>query len=138
MEGNNNSREKTRGFSICQSFRCKIMVPVLVILFMGLVAITLVNSFQQAKEKKFVILAQQGIEVQRIALEPWKNKISEVPIWYQGNQYILKIEVKGRAARLINDVSDDSLYLREEKNMWIHDSSDIYTYRPLELKLYFE
>ncbi|MBO1265246.1 hypothetical protein J3A84_09420 [Proteiniclasticum sp. SCR006] len=136
MEENNNLGRKTG--KICKSSLCRIMVPILVILLLGFGAVSLIDSFYHTRGKSFVVLAQQGIEIQRIAIEPWKDKVSEVPVWYQGRQYHLKIEVNGGAARLMEESRGRARYQGQEDSPWIYDSSDSYTYEPLKLKLYFE
>lgn len=122
----------------CQSSLCRIMVPILVILLLGLGAYTLIDSYQHTRGKNFVVLQQQGVEIQRIAIEPWRDKISEVPVWYQGKQYHLKIEINGGAARLLDATSGIRKYPGEEENPWIYENTDSYSYDLLKLKLYFE
>jgi len=114
------------------------MVPILVVLILGFGAVTLIDSFYHTRGKNFVVLTQQGVEIQRIAIEPWKDKISEVPVWHKGRQYHLKIEVNGGAARLFEESRRRMRYQGEEESPWIYDSSDSYTYEPLKLRLYFE
>ena len=138
MEAKNNFKELISDRKICQSSLCRIMVPILVILLLGLGAVTLIDSFHRTGGKEFVVLQQQGVEIQRIAIEPWRDKISEVPVWYQGKQYHLKIEVNGGAARLLDESSGIRKYPGEEKNSWIYEYTDSYSYEPLKLKLYFE
>jgi hypothetical protein len=138
MEAKNNFKERIRDRKICRFSLCRIMVPILVILLLGFSAVTLIDSFHHTRGKKFVVLHQQGMEIQRIAIEPWRDKISEVPIWYQGKQYHLKIEVNGGAARLLDESSGRRKYPGEEENPWIYDSSDSFSYEPLKLMLFFE
>lgn len=138
METKGNFKEMIKDRKLCQSSLCRIMVPIIVILILGFSAFTLIESFNHTRGKKFVVLQQQGVEIQRIAIEPWRNKISEVPVWYQGKQYLLKIEVNGGAARLLDESSGRRKYPGEEENPWIYESSDSYSYQLLKLKLYFE
>lgn len=138
MEAKDNFKEMIRDRKTCQSSLCKVMVPILVLLILGFGAVTLIDSFQHTRGKKFVVLQQQGVEIQRIAIEPWRDKISEVPVWYQGKQYYLKIEITGGAARLLDETSGRKKYPGEAENPWIYENTDSYSYEPLKLKLYFE
>ena len=138
MEEKSNFKETNNDRKFCQSSLCRIMVPILVILLLGFGAVTLIDSFHHTRGKNYVVLQQQGVEIQRIAIEPWRDKITEVPVWYQGKQYHFKIEVNRGAARLLDESSGRRKYPGEEENPWIYDSSDSYSYEPLRLKLYFE
>lgn len=138
MEVNDDYKKKAAGRFVCASSFCRIMVPVLVILLLGFGAVNLIDSFYHTRDKKFVVLSQQGVEIQRIAIEPWKDKVSEVPIWHQGRAYRLKIEINGGAARLLKESRGRKRYQSEEESTWIYDRADSYTYEPLKLRLYFE
>ena len=123
---------------ICETPLCKIMVPIMVILLLGLSAFSIIDAYYHTKGKNYVVLEQKGVEIQRVAIEPGRNKTTEIPIWYNGQQYYYRIEITGGAARLMDQAYDERYYESVYGSIWIHDPTDVYTYEPLKLKLYFE
>lgn len=115
------------------------MIPILMALLLGFGALSLIDAYRNTRGKNFVVLEQQGVEIQRIAIEPWKDKTAEFTIWHNGHQRPYRLEINGGAARIL-DLSEES-YSSERfsrESVWIHEVEDIYTYEPLKLRLFFE
>lgn len=134
----NAAKKKSAYRRICETPICKIMVPILVILILLLGALSIIDAYYHTRGKNFVVLEQRGVEIQRIVIEPGRNKTTEVPIWYNGQQYYYRIEITGGAARLTDQAYNERYSDPLEGSVWIHDPTDVYTYEPLKLKLYFE
>jgi hypothetical protein len=138
VEEKNDLKEMKKRAPLCQNSFCRITIPILVALLLGFGAFSLIDAYRNTRGKNFVVLEQQGVELQRIAIEPWRDKTAEFTVWHDGHQNPYQIEITGGSARLVSLSGESYGYQRSRESVWIHEAADVYIYEPLKLKLYFE
>lgn len=129
------SLESIREFVLSNWYR--ILLFMLLAFLCTNIAAPLAENWKDAGNKRYVLICQEGKEVQRIILPVFGKKIVEFPVNHKGKSYVCSLEIANGAARISKLTSSAFPSVPRYNREWIRRSNEFIQIDELKIKISF-
>lgn len=129
------SLESLRDFVLSNWYR--ILLFMLLAFLCNNIAAPLAEKWKDADNKQYVLICQEGQEVQRIKLPVFGKKVVEFPVNHQGKAYVCSLEILSGAARISKVTGSTFPDIPRYNKEWIRRSDEFIQIDELNIRISF-